>query len=353
MGYAHIDENERRRIERAIEAGKGVREIARMVGRSVSTISEELNRNRVRRTYTRQGAQQKAYLRRKRSKLQCLKVAMNPVLKKYVTENIEQHQSPEAIAGRLKNIDTTVQRASTKAIYTFVHSAHGRKIEKHLYSKAVKKRGGPKRGTRKVSIDGRIMIDKRPKRVEKRKEFGHFEGDFIESGKDGKGSLLVLVERKTRYPFLVYTDNKTTAHINALVATTLSHIPIKSITLDNDISFQKHEELSALLDAAVFFCHPYQSSEKGTVENRNRAVRRYVPKKTNLSSVTVERFKEIETILRTRYMKVLNFKTPEEAWNIEMEKAENQKKKNGGRAILTPLSTSIKQKVGVRLQGFL
>ena len=82
------------------------------------------------------------------------------------------------------------------------------------------------------------------------------KGDFIESGKDGTGSLLVLVERKTRYPFLVYTDNKSTAHINALVATTLRDVPLKSITLDNDLSFQKHIELSALLDAIVFFLSP-------------------------------------------------------------------------------------------------
>lgn len=352
MGYTHIDENERRRIERAIAMGKGVREIARMVGRSPGTISDEVKRNSVRKKYSRQGAHQKAYLRRKRSKLQCLKVAMDPVLKKYVTENIANDQSPEAIAGRLKNIERDIQRASTKAIYKFVHSSHGRTIEKHLYSKAVKKRGGPKRGTRNVSIDGRIMIDKRPKRIEKRKEFGHFEGDFIESGKDGTGSLLVLVERKTRYPFLVYTENKTTTHINALVADTLRDVPVRSITLDNDLSFQKHEELSTLLAAIVFFCHPYQSSEKGTVENRNRAVRRYVPKKTNLSSVSVERFKEIETILRTRYMKVLDFKTAAEAWKIEVEQVENGGKRKVRRAILSPLATAINRKVGVRLQGF-
>lgn len=352
MGYTHIDENERRRIERAIEAGKGVREIARMVGRSPGTISEELKRNRVRKKYTRQRAEQKACLRRKRSKLQCLKVAMDPVLKKYVTKEIENDQSPEAIAGRLKHVEKSMPYASTKAIYAFVHSPHGRKIEKHLYSKAVKKRGGPKRGTRKVSIDGRFMIDERPKKVKKRKEFGHFEGDFIESGKDGTGSLLVLVERKTRYPFLVYTDNKSTTHINALVAATLSCAPLKSLTLDNDLSFQKHVELSALLDAIVFFCHPYQSSEKGTVENRNRAVRRYVPKKTNLSLITTQRFKEIETILRNRYMKVLNFKTPGEAWDIEMEKTQGQEKKRRERATMIALPTSINKKVGVRLQGF-
>jgi len=345
MGYTHIDENERRRIERAVDSGKGVRAIARLTGRSPSTISEELQRNSTRKTYARQKAQAKAHLRRRMSKIQCLKVAMDPELQKYVTENIEHDQSPEGIAGRLKYIDTHMPYASTKAIYKFVHSPHGRKIEKHLYSKAVKRQGGPKRGTRKVTIDGRTMIDKRPKRVENRKEFGHFEGDFIESGRDGKGSLLVLVERKTRYPFLVYTENKSTAQINQLVAQTLHGAPVQSLTLDNDLSFQKHEELSELVAAIVFFCHPYCSSEKGTVENRNHAVRRYVPKKTDLSSVPIERFKEIETTLRTRYMKCLGFNTPQEAWDSEMEKWKKRGTRKQERAKIITLPAPIIQKV--------
>lgn len=343
MGYTHIDESERRRIERAVESGKGVREIARITGRGPGTISEELRRNSVRKKYSRQRAQAKAHLRRRMSKLQCLKVAMDPELQRYVTDNIEHDQSPEGISGRIKNIDTHLQYASAKAIYKFVRSPHGRKIEKHLYSKAVKRQGGPKRGSRKVAIDGRIMIDKRPKQVQNRKEFAHYEGDFIESGRDGKGSLLVIVERKTRYPFLVYTEDKTTAHINTLVAQTLSEAPVQSLTLDNDLSFQKHEELSELVGAVVFFCHPYCSSEKGTVENRNHAIRRYAPKRTDLSSVPAERFKEIETILRTRYMKCLGFKTPQEAWDIEMKKWRKREEKKLKCATLIALPASIIQ----------
>lgn len=344
MGYTHIDENERRRIERAIESGKGVREIARMTGRSPGTISEELKRNSVRKKYSRQRAQAKAHLRRRMSKIQCLKVAMDADLHRYVTNNIEDDQSPEGISGRIRNVETHLQYASAKAIYKFVHSPHGRKIEKHLYSKAVKRLGGPKRGSRKVSIDGRTMIDKRPKHVENRKEFAHFEGDFIESGRDGKGSLLVIVERKTRYPFLVYTEDKTTAHINKLVAQTLGGVPVQSLTLDNDLSFQKHEELSELVNAIVFFCHPYCSSEKGTVENRNHAIRRYAPKKTNLSTISVERFKEIENILRTRYMKCLGFKTPQEAWDSEIEKWKKREERKQKRVTLLALPAPIIQK---------
>lgn len=337
MGYTHIDEKERRRIERALQAGKSFRNIAQALDRSVSNVSEEVARGGGRDTYRADHAQAKAVRTRKNAKLQCLKVAMDPALKKFVTEEIEDGQSPEAVAGRLKHVRTDLIYASTKAIYKFVHSPHGRKIEKHLYSKAVKRNGGSPRGTRKVSIDGRVMIDKRPKHIETREEFGHFEGDFIESGKEGLGSLLVLVERKTRYPFLVYTEDKTTSHINALIGETLKDVPVKSITLDNDISFQKHNEMSELVGAIIFFCNPYHSWEKGTVENRNRCVRRYVPKKTDLSSVSGERFTEIETTLRTRYMACLNFKTPQEAWDDAKKQLENRTKTSTLTAISAPI----------------
>lgn len=326
MGYTHIEESERRRIERAIESGKGVREIARMIGRSPSSVSEEISRNSVRKKYTRQRAESKSRLRRKQSKLQCMKVAMDPALKEYVIEKMKEGWSPELIAGRLKQVDTHIASAGTNAIYKFVHSVHGRLIEKHLYSKVHRRRGGAKRGARKVKLDGRTMIDQRPSHIQHREEFGHFEGDFMESGRDGSGSLLHIVERKTRYPFLEKVSDRTTSAINRLVETMLAGVDPLSLTLDNDLSFAKHIEMSALLNAPIYFCNPYHSWEKGTVENRNRAVRLDIPKGTDNATVSDERLKEIEKKLRNRPMAVLGFKTPQEAWDIEMEKRENQKK---------------------------
>jgi len=232
-------------------------------------------------------------------------------------KEITEEQSPQGISARLKHVESSRAYASTKAIYKFVYSVYGRRIERHLYSKRVKKKSGPKRKTT-ITSDGRTMIDKRPRHIEKRLQFGHFEGDFIESGKDGKGSLLVLVERKTRYLFLLYTEDRTNNHINTLITHALRDIPIKSITLDNDISFRKHEVLSELLQALVFFCHPYTSQEKGTVENRNKAIRQHVPKKTDLSLIPLSEFNRIEEWLRTRFMVCLNGRTPKEVWNEEI-----------------------------------
>ena len=292
------------------------------MSRSISSIVDEVKNNSVRGIYLAKKANHKAFVKREQSKRDCLKVAMDVNLQKFVVENIKDEQSPEGISGRLKHVEKGIEYASGKAIYKFIASPHGRQIEKHLYSNAVKKKTGRKRGTT-TGIDGRTFIDERPKKVEKRLEFGHFEGDFIESGKDGKGSLLVLVERKTRYPFLMYLEDRSNVNVNNLIEKLIADINPKSLTLDNDISFQRHEELSEIIDATVYFCHPQSPNEKGTVENRNKAIRRYVKKKSDLSSFSKEYFKMVETKLRTRFMTCLKFRTPEEAFNTEIRKQKN------------------------------
>lgn len=322
--FKHFDVSERSIIERSMRKEKSLRWIAERLDRSVSSISDEITRNSVRGAYAAQKADHKAYTKRKYSKLQCMKVAMNSDLKAFVMQQIVDHQSPEGISGRLKYVENKIPYASTKAIYKFVYSPHGRAIEKNLYANAVKKKSGPKRKM-PVSIDGRTMITKRPKRVENRREFGHFEGDFIESGKDGKGSLLVLVERKTRYPFLLYIEDRGTASVNRAIAGMLWGIPMESLTIDNDISFQKHKELSQILVADIFFCHPQSPHEKGTVENRNKAIRRYIKKRSDLSSYPKEAIAFVENKLRDKYMKCLNYKTPREAFEEEMRKINTKK----------------------------
>ena len=270
--------------------------------------------------YDAKKAHHKAYVKRWQSKLQCMKVSMDPALKKFVINGMKNDdQSPAGMSGRLKYIEKNIQYASTKAIYNFVKSPGGRQVERHLYSKAVHKKSGRKRDT-PITIDGRTMIDKRPKKVDSRLEFGHYEGDFIESGRDGKGSLLVIVERKTRYPFLMYLEDRSTKNVNRAIEELLAGNPVKSLTVDNDISLQKHEELSELINATIFFCHPQCPHEKGTIENRNKAIRRYVKKKSDLSQYPSEHFKEVERKLRDRFMECLHYKTPRESFTLEIQK---------------------------------
>jgi len=97
-------------------------------------------------------------------------------------------------------------------------------------------------------------------------------------------------------------------------------LPVKSFTLDNDISFKKHKELSDLINATVFFCHPQCPHEKGTIENRNKAIRRYIKKRSDLSKYSKGEFVEVERKLRSRFMECLDYRTPHEAFNIELQK---------------------------------
>jgi IS30 family transposase len=343
--FKHFNQFDRQRIQRFLTQGKSLRYIAKRLGRSVSSVSDEIRRNTVNHRYWAKKAEHKAYVRRRNAKQDCLKVAMDTELKQFVRTNIKDDQSPAGIAGRLREVATHLQYASPKAIYKFVYSVHGRQIEKHLYSKSVHKKGGPKRDT-PITIDGRTMIDERPKKVGKRLEFGHFEGDFVESGKDGKGSLLVLVERKTRYPFLRYLEDRTTKNVNLAIEDILKEVNPESLTVDNDISFQKHRELSELIQAEIYFCHPQSPHEKGTVENRNKAIRRYIKKRTDLSSLTKETFVLVEEKLRNKYMRCLDYQTPKEAFELELRKREMKKTTVSGM-----LEKSILLVESVRIRG--
>lgn len=314
----HIDLAERRSIERAIKKGKGVNEIARMKKRSKSTISMEIKVGSKNNVYSASYANTQAKKRRKQSKQKCLKVAMDPQLKEYVTKEINNNQTSEAVSGRLKKHVQHIQYASPKAIYHFVYSSHGGPLEHHLHRKRVHRKGGPKRGKQRTCDKTKHSIEERPTEANNRTEFGHFEGDFVVSGRDGKDAILVLVERKTRYPFLVRITDRSTESVNNMIAKTLCGVPIKSITLDNDISFVKHEELSMLLSANVYFTHPYTSQDKGTVENRNKVLREFIPKGSDISQVSDNVIQKAELHMRTRYMKCLEWYTPQEVWNNEI-----------------------------------
>lgn len=316
----HIDLAERRAIERALKNNKGVREIARMRKRSTSTISEEIRAGTKDGVYHATYAEAQAKKRRRQAKQKCLKVAMDSALKAYVTKEIENDQSPEAVSGRLKEHDTHITYASPKAIYHFVYSSHGGPLEHHLHHKRVKRKGGPKRGSKRVCDTTKRMITDRPVHIQEREEFGHYEGDFIVSGKNGCDALLVLVERKTRRVFIVRVRDRSAEAVNALISTLLAGEPIRSVTLDNDISFVKHEELSLLIDALVYFTRPYTSQDKGSVENRNKGIREFVPKGCDISRVSDDTIRVAEKHMNTRYMKCLVWQTPEEAWKREVEK---------------------------------
>ena len=226
--------------------------------------------------------------------------------------------SPQAISGRLRMKEKNILGISKNSIYRYVKSVYGRKIEAHRKNK---KRRRKKRIVIHPRIADRVFIDKRPSDINTRRRVGDCEGDFVVSGRGGTGILLVVAERRFRVTFLELIVNVSIQAVHdACVRIHMRIAEMKSLTLDNDILFRKHAELSALLSVPIYFCHPYHSWEKGTVENVNKYIRRDVPKGTNLSKVTPEFIRSLEAKLNRRPMKCLGYATPQEKLNAYRNK---------------------------------
>jgi IS30 family transposase len=162
-----------------------------------------------------------------------------------------------------------------------------------------------KRGHWKTPKDGRKYIKERPER----KEVGHLEMDFIVS-KESSWVLLVVVDRVAKKTWIRKLPNRKRDTIRAALSSMFHGAVLKSITTDNDIAFTCWRELETLLNTQIYFTHPYHSWEKGLVENTNRWIRCFVPKRRDIESVTEEELKEIHSFLNDRPRECIGFRSP-------------------------------------------
>lgn len=300
--YTHVTDSERFCIQALHTAHTLVRRIAEVLGRSPNTISREIAKNSVNGVYEAHKAQHKASAKRWRAKKQCLKVALDPFLCQFVIERLAKpyRWSPKQISGHLKR--ELGIRCSSKAIYKFAES---RGLDHLLFWGWNNHKGGRKREHWKTRYDGRKYIDLRPHR----EGMGHIELDFIVS----KGStwvLMVAVDTRTKRTWVRKLPNRKRDTIRAALSRLFHGIVLKSITTDNDIAFTCWRELEALLQVPIYFTHPYHSWEKGLVENTNRWIRCFVPKRRDIESVTEEEMHEILSFLNDRPRECIGFRTP-------------------------------------------
>ena len=176
-----------------------------------------------------------------------------------------------------------------------------------------KKKIRPKKSRKVSQLKDRVFIDKRPKTASNRRRVGDLEGDFIVSGKDGKGILLVVICRKLRVVFLELILDVSIDEVHKAFERIKERFPeMRTLTLDNDILFRMHKTLEKLLDVKIYFCHPYHSWEKGSVENANKEIRKFIPKGSDLSRYDSSFIGLIEEHLNQRFMECLKYATPEE-----------------------------------------
>ena len=317
-----INATERDKIAVLLAAGNSVREIARQLDRSVSSVSEEVKRNRVEGKYTSIAAQKLSEKRNVSSR------KTNPLKNKkiyaYVCEKLRCGWSPEQIAGRLKKENKGKSVIVHETIYRYIYSQEGRdkKLSEYLTRHHPRRRKWQSRYLYQKGIQNRVSIRLRPKEVEKRKVFGHWEIDVVE-GKAHQKGIQTFLERKTRYyqgQLLKNIDSEYGLNAQYRVFLRYPKEARKTVTMDNGKENYNHQKLRDWLGLQTYFCDPYCSWQKGANENHNGILRRYIPKKTELTELTQEDLDAIIQEINERPRKCLNYETPEEAFTRELGK---------------------------------
>ena len=330
--YKHLTERDRYRLEGYLETGLPVKRIAEKLNSHLSTVYREISRGRVTRIKSdlteywvyRANTAHSDYESKVTNRAHSLKIEKHKEIAIYIREKIlKDKYSPDAITGELNQ---TGRFICTKTLYNYIDRGvfegvtnyslwEKRKRHKHKYKQVMR-----------ISLKnkGSRSIEERPEKINNRLEYGHWEGDTIVSGRlGGKPGLLTLTERLTREEIIIKIKSMTQNSIlNALdkLETNYGNYfrkKFKSITLDNGREFLDWEsiERSVLTSekrTLIYFAHPYSSWERGTNENQNRMIRRFIPKGTDISKLSDKDVERIENWMNSYPRKILGYKTPNE-----------------------------------------
>jgi len=318
--YCHLSLEERDRLAVMRAHGLSINEMARRLKRNKSTVSRELQRNRgpVYSSYGGGSADLRARARRRlASRRERLR---RPGIRAYIRAKLHLGWSPEQIAGRLSD-DRPGLSISHEAIYQYVYHPVIRRRENLVpyLPRAHWKRQlkGHRHTHRDPHIPERVSVRQRPAHITARKQLGHWENDLIISRRSPV-ALNILVERKSRLTKITKIKGHTPRHTRCAITRALARYPKharRSITYDNGHENLEHREVNAVLGTSSYFCEPYHSWEKGTVENTVGLVRRVFPKKTDFARIRIVQLKRLERRLNNRPRKSLHYKTPKEVFS--------------------------------------
>jgi IS30 family transposase len=308
---------EREDISRGIASGSSIREIARGLERSASTVSREVARHGGRPVYRASEADHQAWKSALRPKT-CL-LARHRKLRMIVASKLILNWSPEQISGWLKRRypGNESMRVSHETIYRSLFiQARGvlkKELMQHLRSKRSIRRsvhakaGGKSHG----QIVDAISIRERPAEIEDRAIPGHWEGDLLAG--TGNSHIATLVERHSRFTILVKVPSKDTATVVAALSRQVRKLPAslrRSLTWDRGLEMAKHKSFTVATNVNVYFCDPQSPWQRGTNENTNGLLRQYFPKKTDLFGYSQADLDKVALQLNQRPRKTLGFETP-------------------------------------------
>ena len=325
MKYKQLTIEERETIQIMLWNKKSIRNIAKQLNRSPSSISREIKKNnpKERKSYIPRLAHKRAINHRSnRGRKKRLK---NNKIRDYVVKHLKLGWSPEQIANTA--IDEIGESISHEAIYQYIYAQVYRNGYGYLKPDcedlcpflARHRKRRMKKGLRKsYRIDKGLLpsIENRPKEVELRINIGHWEDDLIVS-KQSKVKLKTINERMSGLVLITKIKNGTIKESNNAVINRLNAIPIKyrkTLTSDRGSENLGYHEIENKLGINRFFAHAYHSWERGSNENLNGLIRRFLPKKIDFRTISDEDIKKIEYLLNSRPRKRLGWKTPYEVF---------------------------------------
>lgn len=313
--YKHFTQDARDEISILLKKGYSHRDIAKAIGKNHSSVSREIKENSTNGIYDPRKAQVKARVKRLYSKYQGMKIKNTAGLEEYISEKMKKYWTPEQIAGRLKqNCGETV--ISTKSIYEYLYSVYGQCLCRYLPYQQSRRRKGQtrKRGWAGGGIKNRVFIDDRPGVVKERTRFGDFEADTLGAIKTDKEVIAGTMERMSRFLMLEKVSRLKYAMDGFKKSLSPYRNVIETLTMDNGFENARYRELNV----NTYFCHPFSSWEKGSIENTFGRLRRFIPKKESIKSYSPERISAIMNIMNNTPRKCLDYRTPAEVFNEQL-----------------------------------
>jgi len=322
--YKQLNQKERDQIFLLKKKGLTNSNIAEQLGRNKSTIGRELCRNKHQKfkQYLPDTTQRKADKRKEQGRKQHY-VIKQPALKRKVIVLLKKGWSPDLIAGRLKRLGRPY--LNQESIYQFIYSLAGRKLNLRQSLRRSHRIRHPKKGRKPQKdyrIPNRVDISERPKYVDGRRQFGHWEGDSILYNRH-RLALSTSVERKTRKVIIAKPPDRTAKEKTKCLIRRFSYLPEqakRTMTYDNGKEATAHEVITAVISMKFYFAKSYSSWQRGTNENRNGLVRFYLPRETDLDQLTWYSLRRVENLINNRPVKLLGYKTPNETFEMEMNK---------------------------------
>ena len=313
----HLSLADREEISRGLVAGRSLRGIARDLGRPVSTISREVQRNGGTQAYRAAAADQCAWTRAERPK--AWRLASNARLRDVVSQRLREDWAPQQIAGWLKREyeNQPQMQVSHETIYRSLFVQAKSTLKKELLAQLRSKRQVRRTMTLKERKQGQIVgavsIRERPACVEDRAVPGHWEGDLIVGAKGSH--IATLVERHSRYVMLAKLGGKDSQTVVDALIERVKQLPndmMRTLTWDRGTEMAQHARFTVATDVQVYFCDPRSPWQRGTNENTNGLLRYYLKRTDDLSAYTQEQLDEIARKLNTRPRETLGFEKPVE-----------------------------------------